>query len=143
MRSGVGKTLDSPLQLFIHQIIHQILLKMEATSNTKFKTVDEYMSSQPKEMQAILEALRETIKQAAPQAEELISYNMPAYKLHGMLVYFAANKNHIGFYPTPSAIEAFKKELSAYEGAKGSVKFPIDKPIPLSLVKKIVNFRVN
>ena len=115
---------------------------MKATSNTKFKTVDEYLSAVPANAKSILEKLRKTIKQAAPQAEELISYNMPAFKLNGMLVYYAAYKDHIGFYPTPSGIEAFKKELSDYEGAKGSVKFPIVRPVPFDLISKIVKFRV-
>jgi uncharacterized protein YdhG (YjbR/CyaY superfamily) len=115
---------------------------MKATSNTKFKTVDEYLSTFPTNTKKILKELRETIKQAAPQAEELISYNMPAFKLHGMLVYYAAYTGHIGFYPTPSGIEAFKKELSEYEIAKGSIKFPIDRPIPFDLISKIVNFRL-
>ncbi len=115
---------------------------MKAISNTKFKTVDEYLSAFPATTKGILKELRKTIKQAAPQAEELISYNMPAFKLQGMLVYYAAHKEHIGFYPTPSGIEAFKKELSEYEMAKGSVKFPIDKPIPFDLISKIVKFRV-
>jgi uncharacterized protein YdhG (YjbR/CyaY superfamily) len=115
---------------------------MKATSNTKFKTVDEYLSAVPANTKGILEKLRKTIKQVAPQAEELISYNMPAFKLNGMLVYYAAYKDHIGFYPTPSGIEAFKKELSDYEGAKGSIKFPIDRPIPFDLISKIVKFRV-
>jgi len=113
---------------------------MEATS--KFKTVDEYLSVLPAKTKSILKKLRTTIKQAAPQAEEAISYNMPAFKLKGMLVYYAAYKEHIGFYPTPSGIEAFKKELSVYEGAKGSIKFPIDKPLPLDLITSIVKFRV-
>ena len=113
---------------------------MEAIS--KFKTVDEYLSALPANTKEILKELRKTIKQAAPQAEELISYNMPAFKLNGMLVYYAAYKDHIGFYPTPSGIEAFKKELSDYEGAKGSIKFPIDKPLPLGLITKIVKFRL-
>ncbi len=115
---------------------------MKATSNTKFKTVDEYLSAVPANTKSILKKLRKTIKQAAPQAEELISYNMPAFKLNGMLVYYAAYKDHIGFYPTPSGIEAFKKELSDYEGAKGSVKFPIARPFPFDLISKIVKFRV-
>ena len=113
---------------------------MDATS--KFKTVDEYLSTLLANTKGILKELRKTIKQAAPQAEELISYNMPAFKLHGMLVYYAAYKEHIGFYPAPSGIEAFKKEVSGYEGAKGSIKFPMGKPLPLSLITKIVKFRV-
>ena len=114
---------------------------MKPTS-TKFETVDEYLSAFPKNIRDILKELRQTIKQAAPQAEEVISYNIPAFKLNGMLVYYAAYKEHIGFYPTPSGIEAFKKELSRYEGAKGSVQFPLDKPIPFDLISKIVKFRV-
>lgn len=111
-------------------------------AKTKFKTVDEYMSALPGKTKAKLQALRKTIKKAAPGAEELISYNMPAFKLQGVLVYYAAYKGHIGFYPISSAIRAFKKDLSAYERSKGTVRFPIDKPIPLNLVSKIVKYRV-
>ena len=109
---------------------------------TKPKDIDEYIRSYPKEIQKILEQFRVTIKKAAPQAEEVISYGMPAFKLNGMLVYFAAFKNHIGFYPAPTGSEAFKKELSVYKTGKGSVQFPLDKPMPLSLITKIVKFRV-
>lgn len=106
------------------------------------KNIDEYISSQPEKVKAILEKLRQTIRKAAPEAEEVISYQMPAFKYHGMLVYFAAWKNHIGFYPVSSGIKAFNKELSAYEKSKGTIKFPIDKPIPYNLISKIVKFRV-
>lgn len=109
----------------------------------KFKTVDEYMSSLPKSSREILEHLRKAIKQAAPKAEEMISYNMPAFKFHGALVYFAAYKTHIGFYPTASPIPIFKKELEKYELAKGTVRFPLDKPLPLALIKKIVKFKMS
>ena len=105
-------------------------------------TTDEYISGFPKETQKILEQLRATIKKAAPKADEVISYGMAAFKLNGMLVWFAAHTNHIGFYPSPSGIEAFKKELSIYKGAKGSVQFPLEKPLPLGLITKIVKFRV-
>lgn len=105
-------------------------------------TIDEYIANFPKEVQETLQELRATIKNAAPEAEEAISYQMPTFKLKGNLVHFAAYKNHIGFYPTPSGIEKFKEELSAYEGAKGSVKFPIDQPLPLDTIAKIVKFRV-
>jgi len=105
-------------------------------------SVDQYISSFPPNIQEILEQIRKTIKEAAPNAEEVISYQMPAYKLNGMLVYFAAFKKHIGFYPVSSAIAAFKQELSIYKGAKGSVQFPIDKPMPLELISRIVKFRV-
>lgn len=104
--------------------------------------IDEYISGFPKEIQKMLEQFRATIKEAAPKAEEVISYGIPALKLNGILVWFGAHTNHIGFYPRASAIEAFKKELSIYKGAKGSVQFPLDKPLPLGLIKKIVKFRV-
>jgi uncharacterized protein YdhG (YjbR/CyaY superfamily) len=108
----------------------------------KPKDIDEYISSSPLEIQAILEQLRATIKKAAPLAEEVISYGMPAFKLNGMLVWFAGHSKHIGLYPRVSAMEAIQKELSNYKRAKGSVQFPLDKPLPLGLVSKIVKFRV-
>ena len=104
--------------------------------------IDEYIKSFPKDIQTLLEQFRLTVKKNAPQATEVISYGIPAFKLNGMLVWFAAHTAHIGFYPRVSAIEAFKKELSIYKGAKGSVQFPFDKPLPLGLIKKIVKFRV-
>jgi uncharacterized protein YdhG (YjbR/CyaY superfamily) len=107
-----------------------------------FKTMDEYIKTFPEHVQNILKKMRATIREAAPDAEEAISYQIPTFRLNGNLVHFAAYKNHIGFYPAPSGIEAFKKELSPYKGAKGSVQFPIDKPVPYDLVKKIVLFRV-
>ena len=107
-----------------------------------FKNVDEYITTFPKNIQTILQELRQVIRDAAPEAEEVISYQMPAFKLNGILVWFAAFKNHIGFFPKSSAIEAFKKELSGYEVSKGTIRFPLDKPIPLDLVKKIVKYRV-
>ncbi len=114
---------------------------METPSN-KFITVDEYFSSLPISVKKLMQTMRKTIKQAAPQAEEVISYNMPAFKLNGILVYYAAYNKHIGFYPTASGIEIFKKELSGYKWAKGSIQFPLDKPLPLELIIKIVKFRV-
>lgn len=105
-------------------------------------TIDEYISQFPNEVQIILQKLRNEIKQAAPEAVEKISYQMPTFYLNGNLVHFAAFKKHIGFYPTPSGIEAFKKELTQYKWSKGAVQFPIDKPIPYDLVRKIVLFRV-
>ena len=96
----------------------------------------------PKNIQDILQKLRRTISKSAPNAEETISYQIPTFKLNGNLVHFAGYKNHIGFYPTSSGIEAFKKDLSIYEVSKGSVKFPINKPIPFDLVEKIVEYRV-
>jgi len=110
--------------------------------SSKPANIDDYIARFPKDVQAILEQLRATIREAAPDAEEAISYQMPTFRLKGNLVHFAAYKNHIGFYPTPSGIEKFKKELSVYEGAKGSVKFPIDEPFPFDLISEIVRFRV-
>ncbi len=113
------------------------------TPKKQFKTVDQYIKTFPKDVQRILEKMRQIIREAAPEAVEAISYQMPTFKLNGKyLVYFAAWKNHIGFYPIPSGIEAFKKELSPYKVAKGSVQFPIEKPIPYDLVRKIVIFRM-
>ena len=106
------------------------------------KNIDEYLDRFPKEVQQLLEKMRGTIRHAAPTAKEAISYGIPTFKLNGNLVHFAAFKSHIGFYPTPSAITAFKKELSAYKGAKGSVQFPFDRPLPLRLVTRMVKFRV-
>src|SRR6266478_1728774 len=112
------------------------------TQQKTARTVDEYISRFPSQVQEILEKLRKTISKAAPKAQETISYQMPAFTLEGSLVYFAAFKNHIGLYPRPTAIKKFKRELSPYEGAKGTVRFPLDKPIPLALISKIVKFRV-
>ena len=108
----------------------------------KTNDIDKYISVFPESTQTLLEQMRTTIMKAAPKAEEVISYKMPAYKYYGMLVYFAGYKNHIGFYPTASGIANFKKELSVYKGAKGSVQFPLDKPLPIKLITKIVTFRV-
>lgn len=104
--------------------------------------IDEYIAGFPAEVQELLEQVRLTIKNVAPEAHEVISYGMPAFKLNGILVWFAAYKNHIGFYPHSSGIAAFKKELSAYKGAKGSVQFPLNKPLPLEMIAEIVKFRV-
>ncbi len=107
--------------------------------NKQFTTIDEYIRTFPEEVQAELEKMKKAIQEAAPEATEAIRYQMPTFRLNGKnLVYFAAFKNHIGFYPVPSGIEAFKKELSIYKQGKGSVQFPLDKPVPYELVKKIV-----
>ncbi len=103
--------------------------------------VDEYILGFPEETQKLLEEIRAIIKKAAPKAEEVISYSMPAFKQNGILVYFAGYKNHIGFYPTSSGILNFKEELSNYKSSKGAVQFPLDKPLPLKLITKIVKFR--
>jgi uncharacterized protein YdhG (YjbR/CyaY superfamily) len=107
-----------------------------------FTSIDEYIAAFPAEIQTKLLEMRATIKAAAPEAEEKISYQMPTFYLNGNLVHFAAFKNHIGFYPTPGGIDAFKDELSVYQGAKGSIQFPLSQPLPLELVSKIVKLRV-
>lgn len=105
-------------------------------------TIDEYISQCPKEVQPTLRKIRAAIKESAPGAVERISYQMPGFYLNGMLVWFAAHRTHIGFYPKGSGIEAFKDELSAYKGAKGSVQFPLDERMPYDLIRRIVKFRV-
>lgn len=105
-------------------------------------SIDEYIQSFPKEVQDRLQKLRQLIREAAPQAQEKICYRMPTFYLNGNLVHFAAYSKHIGFYPTPSGITRFKKELSSYKNAKGSVQFLLDQPLPLDLIRRIVEFRV-
>jgi uncharacterized protein YdhG (YjbR/CyaY superfamily) len=105
-------------------------------------TIDEYISAFPEEIQQKLEQMRNTIRQAAPEAQEAIKYGMPAFIYRGNLVYFAAFKNHIGFYATPTGNEAFAEDLAAYHIGKGSIQFPIDQPLPLNLVARIVKYRV-
>src|SRR5215203_5485288 len=112
------------------------------TNKPAAKTIDEYIGDYPKDVQQLLEQVRNTIKKAAPKAEEKINYGIPTFTLNGNLVHFGAYKNHIGFYATPTGHEAFKKELSSYRQGKGSVQFPIDQPLPLTLISKIVKFRV-
>jgi uncharacterized protein YdhG (YjbR/CyaY superfamily) len=107
-----------------------------------YKNIDDYIASFPKDLQIILEQMRTIIRKTAPKAEEVISYAMPAFKLNSVLVYFAGYKNHIGFYPMPSAIIAFKKELSIYKSSKGAVQFPLDKPLPSALITKMVKYRI-
>lgn len=114
---------------------------MKADTETPH-TIDGYISGFPKDVQEILQKIRGIVKDAAPDAEEAIKYQIPTFVLNGNLVHFAAFKQHIGFYPTPSAIMQFKDALSAYHSAKGSVQFPLDSPIPYSLIKKMVKFRV-
>jgi uncharacterized protein YdhG (YjbR/CyaY superfamily) len=106
------------------------------------QNIDEYIAAFPADIREILEKIRTIIQETAPQAEEAMSYQMPTFKLHGNLVHFAAFKNHIGFYPTPSGTEAFKKELASYKGGKGSIQFPLGKPIPYDLIREMVWFRV-
>ncbi len=107
-----------------------------------FQTVDEYIADFPENVQNVLQQVRQTVREAAPDAKEAISYQIPAFQLNGNLVWFAAFKDHIGFYPRASGIEAFKAKLSAYDISKGTVRFPLDKPIPIDLIREIVRFRV-
>jgi len=111
-------------------------------ATAKPESIDEYIATFPREVQATLEKLRQTIQKAAPDATEKISYQMPTFYLNGNLVHFAAYKSHIGFYPAPSGIVAFQDELKKYKTSKGAIQFPIDEAIPHALVKKIVQFRV-
>ena len=106
------------------------------------KNIDEYISGFPQEIRLLLEEIRLAIRNAAPEATEAMSYQMPTFRLKGNLIHFAAFKNHIGLYPAPTGIEAFRKELSVYKGGKGSVQFPITDPLPLDLITRIVRFRV-
>lgn len=118
-------------------------LKGVSAVKDEFNTIDEYIKTFPEDIQSILEKIRETVKKAAPDAVETISYQMPTFKLEGKnLVHFAAYKNHIGFYPTPSGITSFETELAPYIKSKGAVQFPLNKPVPYDLVEKIVRFRV-
>jgi uncharacterized protein YdhG (YjbR/CyaY superfamily) len=147
----VSKYLDCAEYMFYDQCnscpLHELRLQtgdFRIMENNKvvINSIDEYIATFPEETQKILKELRATIKAAAPDATEIISYGMPCFAQKGNLVYFSVAKNHIGFYPTPSAIKEFKDELSNYEGAKGSVQFPKNKPLPLEFISKIVKFRV-
>lgn len=110
---------------------------------TKNKTIETYINNYPKEVQKLLLSIKELINKITPEAEETISYGIPTFKLNGVnLVHFAAYKKHLGFYPTPSAITAFEKELIKYKQAKGSVQFPLNEALPIKLIEKIVRFRV-
>jgi len=106
------------------------------------KNIDEYIAAFPRDVQDILQKIRMTIRKAAPDAEEAIKYELPTFTLKGNLVHFGAFKKHIGFYPAPTGIERFRDELAGYVGAKGSVRFPLDKPIPYDLITEMVKFRV-
>jgi len=112
-------------------------------ANQKSGNIDEYIADFPPNVQKLLQKMRMTIRKAAPQAEEAIKYGIPTFTLNGNLVHFGGYKSHIGFYPEPRGIEKFKKELSRYEGGKGTVQFPFDEPLPIDLITKIVKFRVS
>lgn len=115
---------------------------MEPAPKIKFTTVDEYISYFPQNIKNLLEEVRAIIKATAPTAKEVISYNIPAFKLNGMLVFFAAWQEHIGMYPIPTGNDAFKKEIAVYKGGKGTLKFPFSKPLPKDLIKRIVEYSV-
>ena len=111
-------------------------------NKVRFNSIDEYVATFPEEIQAVLQTIRETVRAAAPDAQEKISYQMPTFFLKGNLVHFAAFKHHIGFYPTPSGVDAFKEEIARYQSAKGSIRFPLDEPMPLDLITRIVKMRM-
>ena len=108
----------------------------------EYKNIDEYISIFPDNVRGILQRMRQVIREAAPEATEVISYGIPTFRLNGNLVHFGGYKKHVSFYPSPSGIEAFRKELAAYETSRGTVKFPLNKPIPYELMKRMVEFRV-
>ena len=118
------------------------MLKTNVMTTAKPASIDDYIAGFPEDVQQILQQVRATIRQAAPEAKETISYAMPAFTLHGNLIYFAGYKSHIGLYPTPAGIDEFKEDLAKYKGAKGSVQFPIDQPMPLYLIARITKFLV-
>jgi uncharacterized protein YdhG (YjbR/CyaY superfamily) len=113
-----------------------------STQRTAARNIDEYIAGFPPEVQKILQKIRSTIRRAAPGAKETISYQIPAFVLHGNLIFFAGFKNHVSVYPAPRGDEKFKKELSAYEGGKGTVRFPLDEPVPFDLIRRIAKFRI-
>ncbi|MDB5281119.1 MAG: hypothetical protein JWO06_194 [Bacteroidota bacterium] len=130
-----------------YTIVNNLLALFSVNTITMKKTtspqdIDEYVAGFPADVQVLLQQVRATIKKAAPKAQEAIKYGIPTFTLNGNLVHFGGFKNHIGFYPTPRVLEEFKKDLAGYKGAKGSVQFPINKPMPLSLISRIVKFRV-
>ena len=134
IRVGSNAELSSPTTVMKHYRM--------TSPGRQVKTIDEYIGTFPQKVQEILEQMRSAIRETAPEAAETIQYGIPTFTLNGNLVHFAAFAHHIGFYPTPSAIDAFKKDLSPYITSKGTVRFPIDDPIPFDLVRRMVRFRV-
>ncbi|WP_414617561.1 iron chaperone [Dyadobacter sp. 32] len=129
--------------MFLIEFIHfRNIEKIEEQFMDKSEEVDNYIASFPAETREVLELMRSTIKEAAPEAVEIMNYGIPTLTLHGNLVHFGGFKKHVGFYPAPSGIKAFQEELSVYKGAKGSIQFPLEQPLPLDLIKRIVKFRV-
>lgn len=150
-KKGISAFVTIPIQYQIACCLNVVKLIMSRTVRkheitmkpTGFKSIDEYIATFPPDIQKRLSQLRVAIHEAAPKAEETISYQMPAFKQNGVLVYFAAFKNHIGFFPTGKGMEAFKDKLSGYKTSKGTIQFPLNQPLPLDLVKEIVKVRVN
>jgi uncharacterized protein YdhG (YjbR/CyaY superfamily) len=138
--SELNSLISQQNQIIISIVILKKRIPLKTVKNPG--DIDKYISNFPVSVQAKLEELRATVRKAAPEAEEKISYSMPAFALKGILVYFAAHKNHIGFYPTSLPIKVFKEELAEYKWSKGAIRFPFDKPLPLSLISRIVAFRV-
>ena len=126
----------------MNQLFNSYLILTMKDSDIKINNIDDYIGCFPESTKVLLEQLRSVIHQAAPEAEETISYQMPAFKLNGILVYFAGYKNHIGFYPTGSGISAFAGEFSGYKTSKGTIQFPLNQPLPVNLITRIVRFRV-
>jgi uncharacterized protein YdhG (YjbR/CyaY superfamily) len=138
---GKGSTWD-PEAVLVPGSSREVVRYGSEEMKTQYKTIDEYIKSFPPDIQQILERMRQTIRRAAPDATEAISYRMPAFKEKGILAWFAAFRDHVSFFPTASGVEAFENELKPYITGKGTVQFPLDKPIPFDLVEKVVRFRV-
>jgi uncharacterized protein YdhG (YjbR/CyaY superfamily) len=134
-----SKKFNSGVIVLHYKKTERLLMKSDQKT---FKNIDEYFSTIPKDVRTKLQKIRETIHKTAPEAEEAISYNMPAFKQNNVLVYFAAFKNHIGFFPTAKPIEVFKEELKGYKTSRGTIQFPINEKIPLGLISKITKYRV-
>ena len=146
-RRGRGERAEIAEIVMAIRILFRTLLSHETSlmkiDKAALQTIDDYIAGFPKDVQAILRKIRLTIRKAAPGVEESISYQIPTFKLNGKyLIYFAAHKKHIGVYPAPRTSAEFKDELSGYEGGKGTLQFPLDKPIPLDLIRRIVKFRI-
>lgn len=140
---GITDCASTIKSVCLYHVINSSFIRTHYVAmDTTLSTVDQYIAAQPEEHREMLETIRQTIRKAAPKATEGIGYGMPAYKQDGPVAYFALFKSHVGFYATPSGHEAFQKELSKYKLGKGSVQFPLDKPMPLALITKIVKFRV-
>ena len=141
-KTAAGKPSPTKKATAKKSTIKKVAIKQAAAKRAAPKTIDDYIAGFSPEVQAKLQQVRATIRQAAPDAKEVISYQMPAFTQHGNVVYFAGYQHHIGLYPAPRGIEQFKKELAAYEGGKGTIKLPLDRPLPLDLIRRIVEYKV-